>query len=146
VGTILQPADAAGREIWDYNDNYMQVIIVTNVSPSEMVHVSQHNTTTEMWNSLVAVHEVKGHQTMIAVICNLLHTIAEEHTDINEHLNKLLGYWECIILMDNEDFCISDAMFKVIILSLLPRSWDNFTKSFVTSRKGMVENDLKKLI
>jgi hypothetical protein len=146
VGTILQPADAAGREIWDYNDNYMQVIIVTNVSPSEMVHVSQHNTTTEMWNSLVAVHEVKGHQTMIAVICNLLHTIAEEHTDINEHLNKLLGYWECIILMDNEDFCISDAMFKVIILSLLPHSWDNFTESFVTSRKGMVENDLKKLI
>lgn len=96
-----------------------------------MVHVSQSTTASEMWKSLVAVHEAKGHQTMIAVICNLLHTIAEEHMDINKHLNKLLGYWECIALIDDEDFQISDAMFKVIISLSLPRSWDNFTESYV---------------
>jgi hypothetical protein len=54
-----------------------------------MVHVSQGDTTSIMWKILVAIHEVKGHQTMIVVIQNLLHTIVEENADINEHLNKL---------------------------------------------------------
>jgi hypothetical protein len=75
AGTIQHPADAVSGDIWDYNDNYAQVIIVSNVSSLEMVHISQWNTAGAMWKSLVAVHEAKGHQTIIAVIQNLLHTI-----------------------------------------------------------------------
>jgi hypothetical protein len=36
-------------------------------------------------------------------------------------------------------------MFKVIISSLLPESWDHFTDSYVSGRKGVVKNDPKKL-
>jgi len=146
TGSIPRPTEVEAGETWDYNDNYAQVIIVSNISSTEMVHVSQCNTASAMWKSLIAVHEAKGHQTMIAVIQNLLHTIAEENSDINIHLNKLLGYWERIALIDDEDFRISDPMFKVIVSSSLPESWDHFTESYVSGRKGIVENDPKKNI
>jgi hypothetical protein len=147
VGTIPKPADTASAEIWEYNNNYTQVIITSNITSTQMIHVSQYNMSGNMWKSLIAVHEAKGHQTMIAVIQNLLHTIAGENADINEHLNTLLGYWECIVLIDNDNFHISDPMFKVIISSSLPQSWDHFMESYISGgRKGMVKNNPKKLI
>jgi hypothetical protein len=113
--------DTTSGEIWEYNNNYAQVNITRNITSLRMVHMSQYNTAGNMWKSLITVHKVKDHQTMIAVIQNLLHTIAEENTDINKHLNTLLGYWELLIVLINDNnFHISDPMFKVIISSLLP--------------------------
>ena len=120
-------------DTWDYNNNHAQVIIVSDILSFEMVHVSQCATASAMWRSLVAVHKAKGHQTMIMMICNLLHTIADENTDINNHLNKLLGFWEHVMLVDNEDFHISDLIFKVIISSSLPQLYNHFSKSYVTN-------------
>ena len=93
AGTIPKPvANTPDADIWDCNNNYTQVIIISNILSNEMVHVSQCKTAGNMWKTLVTIHEVKGHETMLVVIRNLLHTIAEENTDMNEHLNKLLGY------------------------------------------------------
>ena len=139
-------ANTPDADIWDYNNNYAQVIIVSNVLSNEMVHVSQCETTGDMWKTLVTVQEAKGHETMLAVIWNLLHTIAEENTDMNEHLNKLLGYWEHIVQIDNNDFHISDPMFKVIISLSLPQSWDNFVELFVSLWKGINDSNPKKAV
>lgn len=148
AGTIVKPKDPMPMDskIWEYNDNYAQVIIVSNISSMEMVHISQCDNAHAMWTSLEAVHEAKGHQTIIAVIRNLFHTIAEENANINKHLNKLLHYWECVILIDDDDFHISDPLFKVIMSSSLPVSWDIFTESYMGGRKGMKEHDPKKLL
>jgi hypothetical protein len=134
AGTIGKPINPVGSEIWEYNDNYAQVIIVSNISSTEMVHVSQCGNAHAMWTSLEAVHEAKDHQTMIVVIQNLFHTIAEENSNINEHLNKLLHYWEHVVLIDDNDFRISDPLFKVIVLLSLPISWDIFMESYVGGR------------
>lgn len=66
--------------------------------------------------------------------------------NIEEHLNLLKKYWERTNQLDEEDFKISDVLFKVIILSSLPLSWDVFTESYVGNRKGVTETDLKKLM
>jgi len=48
--------------------------------------------------------------------------------------------------MDDNDFKISDVLFKIIISSSLPLSWDTFTESYVGGRKGITETDPKKLM
>ena len=117
-----------GSDNWDYNDNLAQVVIMNNISSLEMVHVSQCVNVHAMWKSLEAVHKAKGHQTIIAVIRNLFHTIVD---NINEHLNRLLCYWEHVTFINDNNFHISTPLFKVIMSSSLLVTWDTFTKAYV---------------
>jgi hypothetical protein len=89
--------------------------------------------------------DTKGHQTIVALIHNLFHTIAEENTNINGHLNKLKSYWERIVQISDPDFHISDPLFIVIISSSLPTSWDTFTEPYVGGRRALLGQDPRKL-
>jgi hypothetical protein len=146
AGTIPRPDNAANAENWDFNDNYAQVMIINNIASTEMVHVGQSLTAKAVWDSLEAVHESKGHQTIVSIIRNLFHTTASEDANISEHLNTLKQYWERINMMNDDDFKISDPLFKVIISSSLLFSWDAFTEAYVGGRKGVPETDPKKLM
>jgi hypothetical protein len=95
-GTIERPVFGDSTEAWDHNDNYAQLLIVQNLASSEIVHVGQNTTANTIWLSLEAIHESKGHQTIIAIIRNLFHTTADEETNVTEHLNQLKTYWERI--------------------------------------------------
>ena len=145
-GKTQCPQSGKDVENWDFNDNYAQVLIINNITSTQMIHIGQSTMASAMWSSLEAVHKSKGHQTIIAIIRNLFHTTAEEDANISNHLNKLKTYWEHINAMDNEDFKISDPLFKVVISSSLPLSWDAFTELYVGGRKGVVETDQKKLM
>ena len=61
TGTINRPVDkdSEDRKNWSFNDNYAQVVIVNNITASEMVHVGQCKTAKDIWNNLEAVHESK---------------------------------------------------------------------------------------
>ena len=143
-GTITRPDSGESAEAWDHNDNYTQLLIVHNLSSSQIVHVGQNTTASAIWQSLEAVHESKGHQTIIAIVRNLFQTKADEETNITEHLNHLKIYWERINKIDDEDFRIPDPLFKAIISTSLPLSWDTFTESYVGGQKGLNANDPKK--
>ena len=145
-GQIPRPFDAMEARNWDWNDNYAQVIIMNNISQEEMVHVGRCRTANLMWNSLEAVHESKGHQTIIAIIRNLFHTVAKENTNISEHLGRLKTFWERINLIGDNNFKITDLLFKIIISSSLPASWDSFTEAYVGGYSGINSNDPKKLL
>ncbi len=135
-GKVGRPENTMDAANWDYNDNYAQVIIVNNISSTDMVHLGQCDTANAMWSSLKAMHESKDHQTIIAVfrkIRNLFHTASEDNTNISEHLNKLTQYLGRINLMGDEDFKISDDLFKFIVASSLPRElilWATKTSRF----------------
>jgi hypothetical protein len=47
--------------------------------------------------------------------------------------------------MNKENFKISDVLFKIIISSSLPLSWDTFTEPYVGGRKGVIETDPNKV-
>ena len=145
-GKIGIPEDTKSVENWEFIDIYVQLMIIKNISSTKMVHVSQCSTAKAMWDNLEAVHKLKGHQSIISIIRNLFHTKADEDSNISKHLNQLKKYWERINQMDDDDFKISDVLFKVIISSSLPLSWDTFTESYIGGRKGMTEIDPKKLM
>jgi hypothetical protein len=69
-GTIPRPNSDDDPNIgnWEYNDNYAQVMIINNITSTEMVHVGQCDTARAMCESLEAIHEFKGHQTIISII------------------------------------------------------------------------------
>jgi len=127
--------DPEAADIWSFNDAYAQLLIVNNIEDAEMVHVGECDSAHEMWANLEAVHEPRGYQTFIAHMRNLLHTTYEledsEGENISDHLGKLKQYWEQISLFGDDYFEITDILFKVIIISSLPPSWDTFTESYV---------------
>ena len=61
TGTVNRPDDKNSEDgkNWSFNDNYAQVVIVNNITASEMVHVGQCKTAKNIWNNLEAVHESK---------------------------------------------------------------------------------------
>ena len=130
---------------WDWNDNYAQVIILNNISQEETVHVGWCRTANLMWNSLEVVHESKVHQTIIAIICNLFHTVAKDNTNISEHLGRLKTYWERINLIGDNNK-ITDLLFKITISSSLPASWDSFTEAYIGGHSGINGADPKQLL
>ena len=92
-----------------------------------MIHTSQCATAAEKWASLEVMHEPKGHQTTMAIMQNIFHTVAEEDANISEHLNIIKGHWERLNMVGNKNLCIPDPIFKAIISLSLPASWDPFT-------------------
>ena len=88
------------------------------------------------WKNLEAIYEDKSQETVVVIIRNLWHSTAEEEDDINEHLIQLKKYWEHLNLVDNENFKIPEVQFKIAIVSLLPPSWDTFTRPYISIRKG----------
>src|ERR1700761_2965689 len=145
-GTIPRPDDVTQARNWDYNDNYAQFVLLNNVSSTEMVYVGQCETAFAIWQSLEAIYEATGHQTIIAVIRNLFHTVADESVNISDHLNVLKTNWERINQVCDDDFKISDLLFKIIISSSLPMVWDAFTEPYVGGRKGVADRDPKKMM
>ena len=136
--------DPEGAENWAFNDTYAKLLITNNIEVVQMVHVGQCATSQVMWASLVAMHKSKGHQTMISYMRNLFHTTAEEGDNITEHLNKLKQYWEKLNLLGDNDFKISDLLFKIIISSSLPPSWDAFTEAYVGGPLSVTTGDSKR--
>jgi hypothetical protein len=145
-GTIKRPTNQNDAANWDHNDMFAQFIITNNVSTSEIVHIGQCKTAHAMWLSLEAIHESKDHQTIVAIIRNMLHAAAENNTDISEHLTKLKTYWDRIMTFGDDILLNPDLLFKIVISSSLPNSWDAFTEPYVGGRKGIVETDARKLM
>ena len=74
-----------------------------------MINVTRLHTAREMWTSLEAVHESRGHQYAITLMRSLFRTCAEEGDDLVEHLNKLKEMWEKLNILNNKNFNVSDT-------------------------------------
>ena len=98
-GEVPRPnrvTDQGNFKAWRYNDNYAKLLITNNVKEDQMNHINHCSTSHEMWDCLVAVHESRGHQTIISYIRSLIHTIASEEDNIIDHLATLKKYWDRI--------------------------------------------------
>src|SRR6267142_1506577 len=130
---------------WTFNNAFTKVIITNNIASSQKVHISHCKTAHEMWQNLAAVHESKGHQTLIVFMRNIYRCNAEDGDNIVEHITKLKGWCERINLMGDWRFQISDFSFKLILSHSLPQSWDPFTDAYVGSATFLDAN-LRKAI
>ena len=117
------------------DDNYAKHLITQNVGDEPIIHIQHGSTSYVAWKNLEAIYEDKSQETAVAIIQNLWHTTAEEDDDISEHLTTLKKYWECLNLVDDNNFKIPEVQFKIAIVSSLSPSWDNFTQPYISIRK-----------
>jgi hypothetical protein len=61
------------------------------------------------------------------VLRTLMNTIAADDDNIPEHLTKLKHCWDQLCLSGDTNYRVSEFLFKRIIASSLPESWDQFT-------------------
>lgn len=67
-GTLPCPDNLIDARNWEYNDNFAQMLIMTNIATTQNIHISQCETAAAMWTNLEAVHESKGNQAAMAII------------------------------------------------------------------------------
>ena len=113
------------------------MLLFMSVGDDNLVHLSDSETATQMWDNLRAVYEVKGHQTTIALRCSLYHLATDIDNDIPKHLIEMKQMQSRLHQLSS---VISESEFCDILISSLPRSWDRFISTLLGSQKGA--NDL----
>lgn len=147
-GKMKRPENPQDADNWDYKDNYAQLLILNNISSTDVVHVGPCATANAMWVSLEAEHdpESSGHQTLPAVGRSLFRTVAGEGANISEHLYKLKIYWERFTSMSGNLGREPDTAFKIIIAISLPPSWYTFIEPYLPFNIGVGGTDPRKRI
>ena len=148
-GTIECPnadEDPLGADNWEYNDTYAQIMISINVAQSEKMHTSGANSAHRMWLNLQSMHEYTNRLVLTAHLRALWHITADEGTNICEHLGKLKRQWDQTNMFTEFNYQISEMLFKCIIASSLPPTWDTFTDPYVVGQIGEETSDPKKLL
>ena len=120
--------DPESAENWAYNDTFAQLLITSNISPMEKVHTNGCPTSNRMWLSLQSMHKSKSHLILTMHLCTLMNTTAAEEDNIPEHITKLKQCWDQLSLFGDTNYCVSKFLFKRIITSSLPESWDQFCR------------------
>jgi gag-polypeptide of LTR copia-type len=133
--------DPVGAMNWRYNDKYSKVLITSNISATERVHTNGCPTSHRMWLNLQSIHEPPLDRTNL--FRTSLATTFAEGGDMYEHLTKLKHIWYQLDLFGDQNYHISDSLFKHIIASSLPPSWDQFTDLYVSCE---VDTDPRKQI
>jgi len=131
---------------WMYNDTFAQLLITSNISVKERVHTNGCTSTHCMWLSLQSMNESKSHLILTMHLRTLMNTIAAEDDNITEHLTKLKHSWDQLSLFGDDNYCVSEFLFKRIIASSLPESWDQFTDQYVAGQLDLVDTDPRKHI
>jgi hypothetical protein len=126
-GKIAQPNsddDPEGAKNWAFNDTYAKLLIIINLTSTQVVYTTGCKTAHSMWANLGAVHEPIDERVFLFHLEELFRTRADDETNLFEHLNKLKRQRERVNRMNSNK--ISDLGFKFIITSSLPPSWNTF--------------------
>ena len=110
--------------------------------PSELAHTYGAQNAAEMWRQLSDVKEPKGIHSIVNAYRAMFCTYASEGESIMEHISKLCTHRNTLNTLGAP---ILDEMFTILVLVLLPDSWDSFTRSYF-GNKGKAIVTLQELI
>ena len=138
--------NAKSAENWTYNNTFAQLLITSNISPAERVHTNRCLTANCMWLSLQLMHKSKSHLVLTTHLCMLMNTTTSEDDNIPKHISKLKQCWDQLSLFRDTNYQVSKFLFKCIITSSLPESWDQYTDQFIAGQLDFINTDPKKHI
>lgn len=124
-GTIKRPDkanDSEGNRNWLMNDNWVQQVIMNNITDGQMSHVRSKKTSKDMFTALYSTHESKANQSVNQILTLLNNTKASETDNLPDHLDVLKTYRDRLNNFGNRNFHMGDDQFKAIISASLPDS------------------------
>ena len=99
-----------------------------------MIHISGTDSTRGMWEQLTIVKEFKGRPKGLATWQTLYWITAEEGFDMVKHISKLRKLQKELHLMENK---VMDKDFVMILITSLPKSWDQYTSAYLGLSSNM---------
>ena len=122
------------------------MLIDTNIVPKEKMHISNCYMAHAMWTNLKSIHASTNRLMLTGYLCALVALSNQEGTNIVDHLYWLKYCWDQLQKFRDKNYCISETLFKGLIASSLPPSWDQFTDPYVAGQLDEEMMDPKKLI
>ena len=95
-----------------------------------MIHISGTKTAREMWKQLTMVKESRERLGILATCRALYRATADESFEMVDHIFKLRKLQEELHIMGNP---VLDEDFVMILITLLPEAWDNYTLAYLGS-------------
>jgi len=130
-GTKVKPDEnhQEAMTAWEERDLVAQVLIKNNLSDEQMVHCDPDIITTlaQLWQSLRAIHETRGHSAVTAAKRTFYGMCADNDTNIPEHIAKMRRQYNKLSQMGCK---ISDEEYKSVFVMSLPSTWDYFIASY----------------
>jgi hypothetical protein len=148
-GTVARPdaaEDPTSTRNWKHNDTFARLLITSNIANSEKIYTNGCMSAHHMWTNLQTMHESKSHLILTTHLRTLMTSFATDDDNIPKHLTKLKQCWDQLSLFGDTKYRVSKFLFKRIIASLLPESWDQFTDQFVAGQLDIVKTDPRKHI
>ena len=139
---LPEPADKANltqdekeaEKKWKEDDVKACTHIELSIGDSEMIHISSTDSVRGMWEQLTMVKESKGRLGVLATQRTLYQMTAKEGFDMVDYILKLRKLQEELHLMENK---VSNEDFVMILITSLPRSWNQYTSAYLGSSSNM---------
>ena len=101
-----------------------------------MIHISGATTAWEMWKQLTMVKESRGHLGVLATHQALYRATTDESFEMVDHISKLQKLQEELHIMGSP---VLDKDFVMILITLSPEAWDNYTLAYLGSSENKPE-------
>ena len=89
-----------------------------------------------MWKQLTMVKESRGHLEVLAMCQALYRATANESFQMVDHISKLQKLQEELHIIGSP---VPDEDFIMILITLLPEAWDNYTSTYLGSSRNKLE-------
>lgn len=124
-GDLPRPDDNAGAllKAWKSKDEKALASIVLSVKTSQLTHIKQSTTSTAAWDRLKEIHRPTGPARKVSLFKQLVNLKMLEGTSMATHLNAFFGLSEKVAEIDIN---LPDELLTIILLSGLPKSYENF--------------------
>lgn len=127
-GTIPKPDPAIDPESslnWETNDEYAKLLMLQNVAAEQIQHINQDQTASEVWKSLISLHQARGLRTALSRMRMFYSMRAAEDENIPDFMNKMKALVEDINSMKGI-FKIDNLTYAGVLAQSLPPAWDFF--------------------
>ena len=119
----VKPKERQAIVDWEKKDKKAHKEIYLCISDEYLVYVNKSMTATEMWTRLQGIFESRAAVGIVNLQCDYLQTIAEEGTNIEEHIWTLQELQQ---QLNARGHLITNADFTNMCLTSLSESWSTF--------------------
>lgn len=126
------PTGLALTEKWSEQDETARALIGLNVEDTQLIYIRNAKSAKEAWKNLKEIHENDSVTCIVTLFRQLYSTRMEEGQDLQNHIDHLSSLFMKITDMGE---VFSETMKIGIILSSLPKSWNNLVTTLSTTRK-----------
>lgn len=126
-GAIVKPEAGATTGLavadWNSKDGKALATVLLSVKSSQLLHVKNCTSSASAWCKLEEVHSPRGPARKVTLFKQLLNLKMVENSSMSQHLNNYFDLFEKLIEVDIK---LQDELVAIILLSSLPKEYENF--------------------